>query len=189
MQSIFPGSAAPLAAECVLLIELAMGLALVAGAVLARRRRYRAHAWCQSIVVLLNLPLVAYFMARSFWSAVAPGLLARPGRSYYWLAAVHGVLGTSAELFGLYVLVSAGTNLLPQRFRLTRYKLWMGSLLALWWVVLCLGLATYVRWYGLPFRPRAEDGTTSSLRHNSEIRSLKSETHLEFEMLWVTWIG
>jgi uncharacterized membrane protein YozB (DUF420 family) len=152
MQSIFRGSAAPLAADCILLSEMAMGLALVAGAALARRRRYRAHAWCQSAVVLLNLPLVALFMARSFWSAVAPGLLAHPGRSYYWLAAVHGVLGTSAEMLGLYVLVSAGTNLLPQRFRLARYKLWMRSLLALWWVVLFLGVATYVRWYGLPFQ-------------------------------------
>jgi uncharacterized membrane protein YozB (DUF420 family) len=148
MGSIFHGSAAPLAADGILLSEMAMGLALIAGGVLARRRRYRAHAWCQSAVVLLNLPLVALFMMPSFWSAVAPGLLTHPGRSYYWLATVHGVLGTSAELLGLYLLLAAGTNYLPQRLRLRRYKLWMRSLLALWWLVLLLGLATYVRWYG-----------------------------------------
>ncbi len=146
MQSIFP-EAAPLAADCVLLTELAMGLALVAGAALARRRRYRAHAWCQSAVVLLNLPVVVFFMARSFWRAVVPGLPAHLGRSYYWLATAHGVLGLSAELLGLYILLAAGTNLLPQRLRLARYKLWMRSALALWWLVLLLGLATYVRWY------------------------------------------
>src|SRR5262249_36926128 len=105
MPSILPRSAAPLAADGVLLSEVAMGLALLAGAILARRRRYRAHAWCQSAVVLLNLPVVVLFMVPSFGRAVAPGLLKHIGRSYYWLAVVHGVLGLSAELCGLYLLL------------------------------------------------------------------------------------
>jgi uncharacterized membrane protein YozB (DUF420 family) len=125
-----------------------MGLALIAGGVLARRRRYRAHACCQSAVVLLNLPVIAWFMARSFWSGVAPGLFRHLGRSYYWLATAHGVLGICAELLALYILLAAGTNLLPQRFRLARYKPWMRSALGLWWLVLLLGIATYIRWYG-----------------------------------------
>ncbi len=136
-------------AKVVLVSELVMGMALIAGGVLARRRRYRAHACCQSAVVLLNLPLVAWFMARSFSRAVAPGLFAHLGRSYYWLATVHGVLGLCAELLGLYILLAAGTQLMPRRLRLTRYKLWMRSALALWWLVLLLGLATFIRWYGM----------------------------------------
>ncbi len=148
MPSIFPANAAPMAANYVLLSEVGMGLALIAGAVLARRRCYRAHAWCQSAVVLLNLPVVGYFMVRSFQQAVVPGLFKHFGRSYYWLATAHGVLGLSAEVLGLYILVAAGTNLLPPRFRLTQYKLWMRSALGLWWIVLFLGFATYVRWYG-----------------------------------------
>ncbi len=149
MHHLLVGSAAPLAAHIVLLTEILMGLALIAGGVLARCRRYRAHACCQSAVVLLNLPLIAYFMARSFSRAVAPGLFAHLDRSYYWLAAVHGTLGASAELLTLYILLAAGTNLLPHRFRLARYKLWMRLALALWWLVLLLGLATYLRWYGI----------------------------------------
>ncbi len=141
-------SAAPPSARFVLLSELAMGLALLAGGVLARRCRYRAHGWCQSLVVLLNVPLVAWFMARSFSRAVAPGLFAHLGRSYYWLAAAHGMLGAAAELLGLYILLAAGTHLLPLRFRLTRYRLWMRLVLTLWWLVLLVGLATYLRWYG-----------------------------------------
>jgi uncharacterized membrane protein YozB (DUF420 family) len=156
MQRILPGSAAPLAADCVLVGELAMGWALIAGGFLARCRRYRAHAWCQSAVVLLNLLIVAQYMVPSFGRAVAPGLVAHIGRSYYWLATAHGVLGIGAEMLGLYILLAAGTNILPQRFRLACYKRWMRSALALWWLVLLLGLATYVRWYGVPFRPRAE---------------------------------
>ncbi len=57
-------------------------------------------------------------------------------------------LGTCAELLTLYILLAAGTRLLPQRFRLIRYKLWMRLALALWWLVLLLWVATYVRWYG-----------------------------------------
>jgi hypothetical protein len=44
-------------------------------------------------------------------------------------------------------LVSAGTSVLPEKLRITRYKVWMRSVLVLWWVVLLLGMATYTRWY------------------------------------------
>jgi hypothetical protein len=37
----------------------------------------------------------------------------------------HGVLGISAELLGLYIRLAAVTDILPQRFRFARYKLWM----------------------------------------------------------------
>ena len=50
----FLGTGAPLSADITLAIEIAMGLALVLGMVLARRQRYRAHAWCQSTVVALK---------------------------------------------------------------------------------------------------------------------------------------
>jgi uncharacterized membrane protein YozB (DUF420 family) len=148
MHGLFLANAAPLGANVVLASEVVMGLALLAGGLLARRRRYRAHAWCQSVVVLLNLPLVGYFMARSFWRVVVPGLPAHLGRPYYWLTTVHGALGACAELLGLYILLAAGTHLLPQPLRLVRYKLWMRAALGLWWVVSILGLATYLRWYG-----------------------------------------
>jgi uncharacterized membrane protein YozB (DUF420 family) len=147
MTGLIHGSAASLSADWVLLTEIAMGLALIACSVLARRKRYRAHALCQSAVVLLNLPIVVWFMVRSFWRGVAPGLFAHIGRSYYWLAAAHGCLGAAAEVLGLYILLAAGTNWLPPGLRFTHYKLWMRSLLALWWLVLLLGIATYIRWF------------------------------------------
>jgi hypothetical protein len=49
---------------------------------------------------------------------------------------------------GVYLLLAAGTSLLPKQLRLTRYKLWMRAALVIWWLVLLLGLATYIRWYG-----------------------------------------
>jgi len=141
------GTAAPRYADAVLALEMAMGLALLVGAVLARRKMFRLHAWCQAAVVLLNLAAILLVMVPSFQSHVGPKIPAKLGKAYYALATLHAALGTATEIAGLYILLAAGTNLLPQRFRMTRYKLWMRGVLASWWLVLLLGLATYGRWY------------------------------------------
>lgn len=143
----FLGTAAPLYADLALLLETAMGVALIAGMLLARTGRYRFHAWCQSVVVLLNLSVIALVMMPSFRIAVAPAIPKHLDNPYYALSTAHAVLGTLAEFGGLYVLIAAGTKILPQRLRFTQYKLWMRSVLVLWWMVLFLGFATYARWY------------------------------------------
>ena len=53
MNEGFLGTAAPRYADVVVLLEIGMGVALLIGAVLARMRRFRRHAWCQSANVLL----------------------------------------------------------------------------------------------------------------------------------------
>jgi uncharacterized membrane protein YozB (DUF420 family) len=143
-------SAAPWSVDVVLLVEAAMGMALLAGAVLARRRHYRAHAWCQSAVVLLNLVVIGSAMVPSFYSQLAPKIPQAVRKSYYAIATGHAALGVIAELAGLYVILAAGTNVLPKRLRLRNYRAWMRTTLILWWVVLLLGVATYVRWYVHP---------------------------------------
>jgi uncharacterized membrane protein YozB (DUF420 family) len=143
----FLGTAAPRYADLVLLLEIAMGLALLIGAVLARKGKFRVHAWCQSAVVLLNLAIVVLLMIPSFYVHVSRNIPAKLGKAYYALPTAHAALGSITEIAGLYILLAAGTNFVPQRFRMTNYKLWMRSVLALWWLVLLLGLATYVRWY------------------------------------------
>jgi uncharacterized membrane protein YozB (DUF420 family) len=146
----FLGSAAPFSSDLTLAVELGMGLALLAGMLLARRGHYRAHARCQSAVVLLNLIAISLTMAPSFrrsWPASIPAGL---HNSYYVVAGVHALFGAVAELLGLYILAVAGTSILPKRLRFTRYKPWMRTALALWWVVLLLGVGTYVRWYVAP---------------------------------------
>jgi uncharacterized membrane protein YozB (DUF420 family) len=141
------GSAAPWRADLTLLVEVSMGMALLAGAVLARRRHYRAHACCQSAVVLLNLVIIGLAMAPSFYIQIASKIPHSLRKPYYAIAAGHAALGVIAELMGLYVIVAAGTHVLPDRLRLRNYRAWMRATLALWWVVLLLGMATYVRWY------------------------------------------
>jgi uncharacterized membrane protein YozB (DUF420 family) len=122
----------------------------LAGAMLARRKRYRAHARCQSIVVLLNLAAISLTMVPSFGRSFAAATPARLMKSYYALAAVHATLGTVAELLALYILLAAGTNVLPVRLHFTRYRAWMRAALVSWWATILFGLATYVRWYVTP---------------------------------------
>ena len=143
----FLGTQAPRYADLVLLLEIGMGLALLIGAVLARRRKFRVHARCQSAVVLLNLAIVVLLMVPSFHLHVSGKVPAELGKAYYAVPTAHAALGTITEIAGLYIVFAAGTNIVPQRFRFTKYKLWMRTVLVLWWLTLLLGLATYGRWY------------------------------------------
>jgi uncharacterized membrane protein YozB (DUF420 family) len=143
----FLETAAPRGANLVLVFEIAMGIGLLLGARLARKGRFRQHGWCQSIIVLLNFAVIAVMMIPSFRVHVFPRIPAKLGKAYYALATAHAALGGATEIAGLYILLSAGTSVLPETLRITKYKLWMRTVLLLWWVVLILGMATYTRWY------------------------------------------
>ena len=147
MKGGFLGTVAPPYAHLTLLLEMAMGVGLLIGAWFARRRRFRQHAWCQSAIVLLNLAVILLVMMPSFQVQVVPVIPLRLAKTYYALATAHAALGTITEIAGLYILLAAGTGVLPEKFRITKYKAWMRTVLVLWWFVLLLGLATYVRWY------------------------------------------
>jgi uncharacterized membrane protein YozB (DUF420 family) len=143
----FWGTAAGFGADLTLTVQLIMGLALIAGAFLARAKRYAAHGACMTAVLLLNLVPIAVVMLPSFAQLVLPRLASHLHKRYYAVAAVHGVLGSAAELLGLYVLLVAGTNFLPQGWRFRRWKLWMRLEFALWMAALLSGIGTYVVWY------------------------------------------
>ena len=143
----FLGTAANGVADLTLVLEVGMGVGLLIGALLARQRRYRLHAWCQSAIVLFNLALILLAMVPAFHRQVVPRIPARIGKFYYAIATAHAALGMVVESAGLYILLAAGTKLLPERLRITRYKLWMRTVLILWYLVFLLGLITYARWY------------------------------------------
>jgi len=143
----FLGTYAGFAADLNLLLQVAMGVALLAGAWLARKKRYRAHGICVAVVMILNLFAIGLVMWPSFHEQVLPKIPARLSRPHYAIAAAHGLLGVVAELFGLYILLMAGTDILPRSWQLKRWKLWMRLELGLWWVVLGTGIAMYFNWY------------------------------------------
>ena len=50
----------------------------------------------------------------SFQQQVKPALSQVLRKRYYEVATTHAVLGIAAELLGLYVVLVAGTNVVPQ---------------------------------------------------------------------------
>jgi len=149
----FLGTQAGFSADLNLVIQIAMGFALIAGAFLSRAKRYRAHGACQTAVLLLNLVMIGFVMWPAFHQQVLPRLPIRFGKPYYAIATFHGILGAAAELLGLYILLVAGTSVLPRAWRFRRWKLWMRIELVLWWTVLLSGIATYLIWYIPHSRP------------------------------------
>ncbi len=145
----FLGTGATLNADLNLLVQLTIGVALLAGMFLARRKRFTAHGICQATVMLLNLAMIGLIMWPSF-RRVMLQLPAGLGDRYYAVATTHAALGMVAELLGLYIVLVAATNVLPHWLRFQRWKLWMRTELALWWVVLLIGVGTYYVWYMAP---------------------------------------
>ena len=146
----FLGTQAGFAADLNLVIQLAMGIALIAGAFLARAKRYKAHGICQTSVLILNLVMIAVVMWPSFSTLVMPRIPARLSRQSVATPAIHGLLGVAAETLGLYIVLAAGTEILPRSWRFTRWKLWMRIEMALWGLVLGTGVGTYFVWYAAP---------------------------------------
>jgi len=129
-----------------LVVQCGLAAVLLCGAVLARRQRFRTHGWVQSTVVVINLAAILGFMLPSFSRQLAPHwrITLRDGGD--WIALAHAVVGTTAELLAIYVVLVAGLSLLPERYRFTRYKPWMRTTLAMWLLALFLGLGTYYVW-------------------------------------------
>jgi hypothetical protein len=105
MNEGFLGTAAPRTADVALLLEFGMGVGLLIGAVLARRRRFRLHAWCQAAIVLLNLLVIVPLMVPSIHVHLSPKIPLKLGKAYYALATAHGALGSVTEIAGLYILL------------------------------------------------------------------------------------
>ena len=148
----FLGTGATFAADLNLVAQLIMASALIAGAFLARRKRYTAHCICQTTVLLLNLVAIGFVMAPSFGQQVRPGLPKVFHHWYYAAAAFHALFGIAAEALGIYVAVVAGTKLLPQWMCFKNWKRWMRVELMLWCFVVLTGVGTYYTWYIAPFR-------------------------------------
>jgi uncharacterized membrane protein YozB (DUF420 family) len=148
----FLGTGATFEADVNLVVQLVMGAALVAGVVLAKYKRYRAHGICQTTVLLLNLLMIGLVMGPSFRQHVKPTIRRVLHKSYYAMPMVHAALGMSAELLGLYIVLVAGTDVLPTWLRFTNWKRWMRTEFVLWLLVVISGIGTYYAWYIAPFR-------------------------------------
>ena len=148
----FLGTGAPFEADLNLVMQFVMGVALIAGAVLAKRKRYTAHGICQTTVLLVNLVMIGLVMWPAFRQQVEPRLPKVLHKWYYAVATIHALLGGTAELLGLYIVIVAGTSVLPRWLRFKDWKRWMRTELTLWSVVVLTGVGTYYAWYIAPLR-------------------------------------
>jgi hypothetical protein len=94
----FLGTWGSFGAELNLLIQFAMGVALLVGAFLAWAKPCAAHGTCQAVVLILNLPMIALVMWPSLHVRVLPQLSRHFEKRYYAVATAHGVL---TEVLGL----------------------------------------------------------------------------------------
>jgi len=129
-----------------------MGVALIAGALLAKRKRYAAHGICQTTLLLLNLGMIGLVMWPSFQQQVSRRSLRVSIGGISRRLQFMRFLGGTAELLGLYIVIVAGTRVLPQWLRFKDWKRWMRAELMLWSIVVLTGVGTYYAWYIAPFR-------------------------------------
>ena len=139
----FLGRGAPFGADLNLVIQVAVGLLLLGGLALARAGRYRAHGMCQSTGFVLAVVMTALWMIPAFRAIHADALGRAVVNPVTITVAAHVAVGTFALLVGAWVVLTAGTPLVPAPLRFTNYKRWMRTLLALWWLAIVLGMAIY----------------------------------------------
>ena len=126
-----------------LLVQIALGVMLLGGMALARRGRHAAHGVCQASAFLLMLALTVLWMVPALRDTYADGLGRGVVNRVNVAVAAHVVLGTAVLVLGAWIVLVAGTPLVPRAWRFVSYARWMRTLLALWWLEIGLGVLTY----------------------------------------------
>jgi uncharacterized membrane protein YozB (DUF420 family) len=138
----FLGRPSTFGADLNLLVQLALGALLFLGFVLARRARYALHGVCQSVALVATIVMTAIWMVPAYHNNYGPAIF-KLGNRVNMAAAAHVVSGTIALALGLYVVLVAGTPIVPKVLRFDNYKRWMRTLITVWWLALLLGVLTY----------------------------------------------
>ena len=133
------------AADINLAAQLLILAGLLVGFALARRKRFDQHANVQTAMVLLNLALIALVMAVSFYDYVIAG--GSTTGTVAQLMIGHAALGIVVEGVALYLILRMRTKLIPPGLRVGNIKLWMRATLALWTLLVLLGIGIYAQRY------------------------------------------
>ena len=139
----FLGRGATFGGDLNLLVQVGLGLLLLIGMALARRGLYRAHGACQASALILAIGMTLVWMWPSFREVYVPDLARGIANRTTVAVVAHAALGSVVLLLGVYVVLVAGTAVIPRRFRFQNYSAWMRTLLVLWWITIGLGVLTY----------------------------------------------
>jgi len=137
-----------LSADINLAAQLLILTGLWVGFYFARTRQIPKHRNTQTAMVLVNLVFIALVMGSSFYNYVVAGGTTRGIVAL--LMMVHGFLGVVAQGTGIYLILRMRTQLIPPRWRVRNFKLVMRATLALWTVLVVLGVGIYYYRYLAP---------------------------------------
>lgn len=133
---------APLVPTINLVVEILILAGLYVGFYYARKRKFRPHhANIQATMVLLNLVLILSIMIPSFFKFVILG--GTTTGTVGTLMIVHAILGAIAEGVALYLVFSERFKIIPKPWRIKNIKPVMRSVLAVWTIVVILGIGIY----------------------------------------------
>jgi len=128
-----------LAAQILILIGLWIGFYF------ARKKQFKRHSVIQTSMVLANIFFILTIMVTSFYSYVIRGGTTAGIVAY--LMIFHGIIGTLAELTGIYLILRMNTSVIPPKLRVKNFKLVMRCLLGLWTLVFLGGFSIYYARY------------------------------------------
>jgi len=137
------GTNATLVADINLILQLVIIIVLLANAVQARQRGLGSGHALLSLAVILNALLIIAVMNPSFFR-ILPFAVRNPGAPVPILLWPHMLLGATAELTGVYLMLTSNlgaSNSARARRVLPRL------MLLCWAVALAVGLAVYIRLY------------------------------------------
>ncbi len=136
------------ASDINLAVQIFLLIGLLIGFVLARQKRFAEHANVQTAMVLLNLIPIAIVMVPGFYGYVTYVMAGGETTSLVSTLMIgHGLLGVAVEVFALYLVVRMRTSWLPERWRVRNIKLAMRAALALWAIVVLIGIGMYAERY------------------------------------------
>jgi uncharacterized membrane protein YozB (DUF420 family) len=142
----FLGTHAALLSDLTLILILLTAISFSVGFYLARRRRFAAHRWVQTITVCLNALIVLSVMVTSFAIHILPGIPAKLLQGDYGVTTVHAFVGLLGLLLGIFVMLR-GNELVPRRLRFRKFKPFMRTAYTLYMLATAIGVLVYVEVY------------------------------------------
>ena len=137
------GTRATLVADINLILQVAIVITLALNLLQSRRYGRGAGPVLVHVAVIVNAALIIAIMNPSFFR-IFPFAVGSPTAPVPILLWPHMILGTAAELIGVYVILSSGAD--RKRASNSRRST-IRLLLVLWIMALAVGLAVYYRLY------------------------------------------
>jgi uncharacterized membrane protein YozB (DUF420 family) len=142
----FLGTHAPFISDLTLTLILLTAISFTVGWQLARRKRYEAHRWVQTVTACVNAIIVLSVMIRSFVVHILPGIPSKLLQGDYAVTTVHAIVGMAGLLLGIFVVLRAN-KLVPKSLRFKKYKPFMRTAYALYMLATLLGVLVYFEVY------------------------------------------